>query len=189
MTDMAAWKIDKLDELTKLQNSISFLDFDRILKTGDSMVEVLKNGNKIAFLGNGGSAAESMHLAAEFVSKCSNEHRPLNAISLNESQSAITAIANDYGFEFVFERLVEAELRKGDILVSLSTSGKSINVLKAINKAVSLGVKVYLWTGLNKLELEGVDVWNCTLENTPRIQELHLIWGHLLAEYVELHFE
>lgn len=189
MKDMAVWKLSKLDELTKLERSISFLDFDRIIETGNSMVEVLKNGNKIAFLGNGGSAAESMHLAAEFVSKCSNEHRPLNAISLNESQSAITAIANDYGFEFVFERLVEAELRKGDILVALSTSGKSINVLKAINKALNLGVKVHLWTGSNNPELKGVDIWNCALESTPRIQELHLIWGHLLAEYVELHFE
>jgi len=189
MKDMTAWKLSKLDELIKLQHSISFLDFDRIQEAGNSMVEVLNNGNKIAFLGNGGSAAESMHIAAEFVSKCSNEHRPLNVISLNESQSAITAIANDYGFEFVFERLVEAELRKGDILVALSTSGKSINVLKAINKALSIGVIVYLWTGSNNLELKGIDVWNCALESTPRIQELHLVWGHLLAEYVELHFE
>ena len=189
MKDMTAWKLSKLDELIKLQHSISFLDFDRIQEAGNSMVEVLNNGNKIAFLGNGGSAAESMHIAAEFVSKCSNEHRPLNVISLNESQSAITAIANDYGFEFVFERLVEAELRKGDILVALSTSGKSINVLKAINKALSIGVIVHLWTGSNNLELKGIDVWNCALESTPRIQELHLVWGHLLAEYVELHFE
>ena len=103
--------------------------------------------------------------------------------------SKFVEIANDYGFEFVFERLVEAELRKGDILVALSTSGKSINVLKAINKALNLGVEVHLWTGSNNPELKGVDVWNCALESTPRIQELHLIWGHLLAEYVELHFE
>ena len=188
MTDMVAWKVKKLDELIKLQHSISSLDFDRILETGNSMVEILKNGNKIAFLGNGGSAAESMHLAAEFVSKCNIEHRPLNAISLNESQSAITAIANDYGFEFVFERLVEAELRKGDMLVALSTSGKSLNVLKAIKKALNLGVQVLLWTGPSDLDLNGVDVWNCAVESTPRIQELHLIWGHLLAEYVEIHF-
>jgi len=189
MKDKTGWKLRKLDELIKLERSISFLDFDRIIKTGNSMVEVLKNGNKIAFLGNGGSAAESIHLAAEFVSKCTNEHRPLNAICLNESQSAITAIANDYGFEFVFERLVEAELRNGDILVALSTSGKSINVLKAIDKAINLGVKVHLWTGSINLELKGVDVWNCALDSTPRIQELHLIWGHLIAEYVESHFE
>lgn len=189
MKDFAAWKLGKLDELAKLQQLIELLDFDRIIKTGNTMVEALKKGNKIAFLGNGGSAAESMHIAAEFVSKCSNDHRPLNVVCLNESQSAITAIANDYGFEFVFERLVEAELRKDDILVALSTSGKSINVLNAINKALYMGVKVHLWTGQNVLDLNGVDMWSCELESTPRIQELHLVWGHLLAEYVELHFE
>lgn len=189
MKDIAAWKLGKLDELAKLQQLIELLDFDRIIKTGNTMVESLKKGNKIAFLGNGGSAAESMHIAAEFVSKCSNDHRPLNVVCLNESQSAITAIANDYGFEFVFERLVEAELRKDDILVALSTSGKSINVLNAINKALYIGVKVHLWTGQNVLDLNGVDMWSCELESTPRIQELHLVWGHLLAEYVELHFE
>ena len=189
MKDIAAWKLGKLDELAKLQQLIEILDFDRIIKTGNTMVEALQKGNKIAFLGNGGSAAESMHIAAEFVSKCSNDHRPLNVVCLNESQSAITAIANDYGFEFVFERLVEAELRKDDILVALSTSGKSINVLNAINKALYIGVKVHLWTGQNVLDLNGVDMWSCELDSTPRIQELHLVWGHLLAEYVELHFE
>ena len=189
MKDISAWKLGKLDELAKLQQLIELLDFDRIIKTGNTMVEALKKGSKIAFLGNGGSAAESMHIAAEFVSKCSNDHRPLNVVCLNESQSAITAIANDYGFEFVFERLVEAELRKDDILVALSTSGKSLNVLNAINKALHIGVKVHLWTGQNVLDLNGVDMWSCELESTPRIQELHLVWGHLLAEYVELHFE
>lgn len=180
--------MSKLDELSKLQQSLSYLDFDRIIETGNFMVEVLKSGNKIAFLGNGGSAAESMHIASEFVSKCNIEHRPLNVICLNESQSAITAIANDYGFEFIFERLVEAELSKGDMLIALSTSGKSINVLRAINKALNLGVKVLLWTGPSHLDINEIDVWNCALESTPRIQELHLIWGHLLAEYVEIHF-
>jgi len=188
MKDITNWRSSRLDELIKLQNSISHLDFDRIIKTGDFMVEALECGNKIAILGNGGSAAEAMHIAAEFVSKCNIEHRPLNVICLNESQSAITAIANDYGFEFVFERLVEAELSKGDILVALSTSGKSINVLKAINKALNLGVQVLLWTGPDHFNLNGVDVWNCALESTPRIQELHLVWGHLLAEYIEIHF-
>jgi D-sedoheptulose 7-phosphate isomerase len=189
MNGFSDWKYSKLVELKKLQHSISLLEFDRIVESGNSIVEVLRNGNKIAFLGNGGSAAESMHLAAEFVSKCSNDHRPLHAISLNESQSAITAIANDYGFDFVFERLVEAELRKGDLLIALSTSGKSANVLRAINKALAIGVDVHLWTGSSNPDLRGVDIWNCALDSTPRIQELHLIWGHLLAEYVELHFQ
>ena len=179
----------KIAEMNKLQNNISILDFSRIENLGNDVVRILKNDKKVAFLGNGGSAAESMHLAAEFVSKCSKDHRPLNVICLNESQSAITAIANDYGFEYIFERIVEAELKEGDILIALSTSGKSINVLRAIRKAIEIGAKVYLWTGQNRIDLDSVEIWSCELLSTPRIQELHLIWGHLLAEYVELFFD
>jgi D-sedoheptulose 7-phosphate isomerase len=189
MRDIKSWKKEKLEELGVLQKLIINMEMDRIEILGKVVVNTLKKGNKLAFLGNGGSAAESMHLAAEFVSKCNYEHRPLNAISLNESQSAITAISNDYGFEFIFERLVEAELKRGDILIALSTSGKSPNVLRAISKALHLGVAVYLWTGPNKVEIKGINVWNCPIQSTPRVQEIHLIWGHLLAEYVELYFE
>ena len=189
MVDISSWKSKKIAEMDSLQSLISVLDFSRIENLGNTIVKTLRNDNKVAFLGNGGSAAESMHLAAEFVSKCSKDHRPLNVISLNESQSAITAIANDYGFEYVFQRVVEAELKKGDMLIALSTSGKSINVLNAISKALDIGVIVNLWTGSGIIELDFVDVWNCSIESTPRVQEMHLIWGHLVAEYVELFFE
>ena len=189
MVDVSQWKMKKIAEMNKLQNNISILDFSRIENLGNDVVRILKKDKKVAFLGNGGSAAESMHLAAEFVSKCSKDHRPLNVICLNESQSAITAIANDYGFEYIFERIVEAELKEGDILIALSTSGKSINVLRAIRKAIEIGAKVYLWTGQNRIDLDSVEIWSCELLSTPRIQELHLIWGHLLAEYVELFFD
>ena len=189
MIDTSAWKTNKLYEIQNLQDLISNIDFHQIESLGKLVVNVLENNKKVAFLGNGGSAAEAMHLASEFVSKCSKDHRPLNAVCLNESQSAITAIANDYGFEYVFERIVEAELKQGDILIALSTSGKSINVLRAIRKAIEIGAKVYLWTGQNTIDLDSVEIWNCELLSTPRIQELHLIWGHLLAEYVELYFD
>ena len=189
MVDTSSWKNKKIAEMNELQNNISTLDFSRIKNLGNDVVRILKDDKKIAFLGNGGSAAESMHIAAEFVSKCSKDHRPLNVICLNESQSAITAIANDYGFEYVFQRIVEAELKKGDMLIALSTSGKSANVLNAINTALEIGVKVILWTGSNNVEIESVDIWSCSIDSTPRVQEIHLIWGHLLAEYVELFFE
>jgi D-sedoheptulose 7-phosphate isomerase len=189
MDDTNAWRLNKLYELQNLQNLISNIDFGQIESLGKLVVDALKKNKKIAFLGNGGSAAEAMHLAAEFVSKCSKDHRPLNAVCLNESQSAITAIANDFGFEYIFERIVEAELNRGDILIALSTSGKSSNVINSINKAIQIGVKVFLWTGKNRIDINFVEIWNCELESTPRIQELHLIWGHLLAEYVELYFD
>lgn len=189
MNDTNAWKNNKINELQNLQYLISNIDFLKIESLGKIVVSALKKNKKLGFLGNGGSAAEAMHLASEFVSKCSKDHRPLSAVCLNESQSTITAIANDYGFENVFERIVAAELNEGDILIALSTSGKSINVLRAIRKANEIGVQVYLWTGQNTIDLESVEIWNCELRSTPRIQELHLIWGHLLAEYVELFFD
>ena len=184
-----SWEAIKLHEIHSLSKELDRLDFDRIESLGNRIVASLHNGSRLAFLGNGGSAAEAMHFAAEFVSKCSIDHPPISAVCLNTSQSIITAVANDFGFENVFERSVRAELRPGDILIALSTSGKSKNVLKAIHAACEIGISVVLWTGKNKVEeLNGIEVWNCELNSTPRVQELHLIWGHLLAEYVERRF-
>ena len=150
--------------------------------------KVFNNSGKIAFLGNGGSAAEAMHIAAEFTGKCVVDHRPLPVMCLNESQSALTAIANDYGIDFMFSRMVEAFLNPGDLLVCLSTSGRSKNVLKAIHSAKERGVSVILWMGDFESPDEKVDVWKVPSTSTPRVQEIHLMWGHLLAEIVEQSF-
>jgi D-sedoheptulose 7-phosphate isomerase len=186
--DITKWIEKKQSELRTVGSELIGLDFERIQNLGNIVVRALNNGNKVAFLGNGGSAAEAMHLAAEFISKCSVDHKPLNSVCLNESQSSITAIGNDYGFEFVFERLVQAEIKRGDILIALSTSGKSKNILNAIKSAVEIGAFVVLWTGSDVKKMTDVEVWNCMILATPRVQEIHLVWGHLLAEYVELHF-
>ena len=188
MKSIDTWVMEKQEELNSLGALLSNFDFNQVRNLGDLVIQKLNSGNKIAFFGNGGSAAEAMHIASEFVSKCCIDHKPLHAICLNESQSAITAIGNDYGFESIFERLVKAELKNNDVLIALSTSGKSINVLNAIKSALELGVYVVLWTGPNSINLPSVETWSCTLLSTPRIQEVHLVWGHLLAEYVELHF-
>lgn len=177
-------------ELDSLIQELNEIRLNEIRALGDRIVSKLNGGARLAFLGNGGSAAEAMHFAAEFVSKCTVDHPPLSAICLNSSQSILTAVANDYGFEYVFERAVRAELRPGDILIALSTSGKSKNVLKAIYAASGIGVEVLLWTGKSDIDgLEGVEIWNCGLSTTPRIQEIHLVWGHLLAEYIETRFQ
>jgi D-sedoheptulose 7-phosphate isomerase len=150
------------------------------------MAALFASGGRVAFVGNGGSAAEAMHLAAEFTGRCVNEHRPLSALCLNESQSAITAIANDYGVEHIFSRQVEAHLRSGDILIGLSTSGKSENILNAIKSAHSLGVDTMLWMGdFDSPQIPG-EIWKVPSKSTPRIQEVHLTWGHIVAEIVEL---
>jgi len=159
---------------------------EEILKLATEINLAFRKGNKIAFVGNGGSAAEAMHLTAEFTGKCVNDHPPLPAICLNQSISSITAIANDYGYENVFSRLAEAELNSGDILIALSTSGKSANIVKALEVATKMDVKCYLWTGNNEVSITETIIWNVPSTETPRIQEIHLIWGHVLAEIIEL---
>jgi D-sedoheptulose 7-phosphate isomerase len=147
--------------------------------------QTFKIGGKIVFLGNGGSAAEAMHLAAEFTGKCVLDHQPFAALCLNESQSSMTAVANDYGFEFIFSRAVKALLKPEDILVALSTSGKSPNVINALNDASKIGASCYLWTGSEIPKLENVEIWSVPARETPRIQEVHLMWGHIIAEVFE----
>jgi D-sedoheptulose 7-phosphate isomerase len=151
-------------------------------------IDTLAMGNKIAFVGNGGSAAEAMHIAAEFTGKCVIDHKPLDVICLNESQSALTAIANDYGVEHVFSRQVEAHLKTNDLLIALTTSGTSINILNAVAAAKKVGAKTMLWTGADAPNFSDARIWRAPTSSTPRSQEIHLIWGHMLAELVELHF-
>jgi len=150
------------------------------------LLDAVNRGNKIVFMGNGGSAAEAAHLAAEFTGKCVLPHRPIAALCLSESISAITAIGNDYGFNKIFSRQVEAHVKEGDVVVALSTSGRSQNVLDALELAVKLKAKCYLWTGKVNLGLPGVEIWKVPSNSTPRIQEMHLMWGHIIAEVFEI---
>ena len=151
-----------------------------------TLLDAVNRGNKIVFMGNGGSAAEATHLAAEFTGKCVLPHRPIAAICLNESISAITAIGNDYGFNEIFTRQVEAHVKEGDVVVALSTSGRTQNVLAALELAVMLKAKCYLWTGKVNFDLPGVEIWKVASNSTPRIQEIHLMWGHIIAEVFEI---
>ena len=176
----------RVDAARKLFQQEETFDSQRILGFAYQLVQAFNEGRTIAFVGNGGSAAEAMHLAAEFTGKCVLEHRPLNAICLNESQSALTAVANDFGVDYIFSRQVEAHLKKGDLLVALSTSGKSANILKAIQSAKELGVFVHLWMGDFECSIDEIEIWKVSARSTPRIQEVHLVWGHLLAEVVEI---
>jgi len=175
----------RIDDARSVYLNETSLDASRIEGLAKLIHETFESGHKIAFVGNGGSAAEAMHLAAEFTGKCVIEHKPLPALCLNESQSALTAIGNDYGIEFVFSRQVEAHLKAGDLLIALSTSGKSKNILNALKSARDQGVHSILWMGEFDIELKEVDVWKVPSTSTPRIQEMHLTWGHVVAEAVE----
>ena len=176
---------NRVSELRELINNGDSFPISQLHEIATEIKHCFSSGGKIAFVGNGGSAAEAMHLAAEFTGKCIIEHKPWPAMCLNESQSALTAIANDYGIEQMFARMVEAYLKPADILICLSTSGKSINVLNAVKVARRLNVKVFLWMG--DFDSPDVDcqVMKVPSKSTPQVQEVHLMWGHMIAEYLE----
>lgn len=176
---------NRVEQARKIFLDIDTNQINKIMDTAKLIYNTFESGKKVAFVGNGGSAAEAMHLAAEFTGKCVLDHKPLDSICLNESQSAITAIANDYGTEFIFSRQVQAHLSKGDVLIAMSTSGKSKNILAAVNEANKLEVKTILWMGNFESNLDGIEIWKVQSKSTPRIQEMHLFWGHTIAECVE----
>lgn len=150
--------------------------------------EALRNNNTIFWCGNGGSAAESSHLAVEFVGRFKNKRRTLPSISLNADSTAITCIANDFGYEEIFARQLEAIARKNDVLVVLSTSGNSKNILKVLEKSRDIGVSSIGFLGSGGGEAAKICDWSIVIDSdeTARIQELHLLLGHVLCEVAEL---
>jgi D-sedoheptulose 7-phosphate isomerase len=174
------------------QHLTSFEDFlnkceDSIRQSADVIFDCISNGGKILICGNGGSAADAQHLAAEFVGRYELERQPLPAIALSTDTSALTAISNDYGFNDVFVRQVKALGRKGDCLVAISTSGNSPNVLAAVMAARNLGMRTIGLTGGAGKKLASlcdITVMVPSLR-TSRIQECHITVAHLWCEYVD----
>jgi len=155
----------------------------------DRCVEALSKGHKLFFAGNGGSAAEAQHFSAELVGRFMNERPALAAIALNTDTSALTAIGNDYGYEQVFARQIEALGQPGDVLICLSTSGRSKNIVAAMQTARAKGMVTIAMTGLHPRDLADLSdvVLKVPSSHTPQIQEGHLILGHLLCAMVEKH--
>ncbi len=158
-----------------------------IEQAAQKVADCLKTGNKIIFFGNGGSASDSQHLAAEFVGRYEKERRALPAISFTTDTSILTAVGNDYGYEKVFERQVEALGRKGDVLFAITTSGNSKNVLLAVKKAKELGLYVIGFTGGTGGELKNMADLPIVIptKKTSRIQECHIMIGHIICECVD----
>ncbi|MDH5718099.1 MAG: SIS domain-containing protein [Spirochaetia bacterium] len=175
-------------ESIKAKESLLNLTSD-IEKAGLLAAETVRSGKKILLCGNGGSAADAQHIAAElivrFVSK--NERKALPAISLTLDPSSITACGNDYGYEFIFSRALEALGNEGDLLIGISTSGKSQNVIRAIEKAREKNIKVLLLLGSGGGRMKGMgDIEILVENNTPaRIQECHILIGHILCSIIE----
>ncbi|MCI4624403.1 MAG: D-sedoheptulose 7-phosphate isomerase [Candidatus Magnetoovum sp. WYHC-5] len=157
---------------------------------GNKAVEALKNGNKILLAGNGGSAADSQHIAAELVGRFRKERQGLPAIALTTDTSIITAMANDYGYDRIFERQIEALAKEGDIFICISTSGKSPNLLLAALYAKKMGVYTVGLLGKSGGELkDNVDLPIIVKSNnTPRIQECHILIGHIVCEIIDSQF-
>jgi D-sedoheptulose 7-phosphate isomerase len=160
---------------------------DLIANAGQMMIDSLRQGGKILFCGNGGSAADAQHLAAELMGRFLKEREPLSALALTVDTSTLTAIGNDYGYEYVFERQVRGIGRPGDVLVGISTSGNSHNVVLALKTGRKKGIATIGMTGANG----GVMEEFCDLmikvpaHRTDQIQQLHIVVGHALCGLVE----
>ena len=153
-------------------------------------IESLKKGNKILLFGNGGSAADAQHIAAELVGRYKTERKGLSAIALTTDTSTITSIANDYGYLHVFDRQVEALANKGDVVIGISTGGGSANVISALRLANDLGCKTIGFSGRDGGEFNTLCDVNliAIAEDTTRIQEMHILIGHTLCHLIEQAF-
>ncbi|WP_428045575.1 D-sedoheptulose-7-phosphate isomerase [Candidatus Avelusimicrobium fimicolum] len=163
---------------------------DIIVQIAQIWIESLANGNKVIFCGNGGSAADSQHLAAELMGRYKIDRNPMPAMSLTVDTSALTAIGNDYGYEKVFSRQLRGIAKKGDVLVGISTSGNSKNIIEAFQIAHSLGVKTVAFTGEGggRMKEEADICLNVPSTIINNIQEMHIASGHIICGLVEAHF-
>ncbi|WP_320034553.1 D-sedoheptulose 7-phosphate isomerase [Halarcobacter sp.] len=150
-------------------------------------VDTLKNGNKILLFGNGGSAADAQHIAAELTGRYKTERRGLPGIALTTDTSALTAIGNDYGYDRVFDRQVESLAVKGDLLIGISTSGNSGNVINAFKVGQELGCKIVGLSGRDGGAMNDLCDINLVVpsNDTPRIQEMHILFGHTICQIID----
>ena len=180
---------EAIEENIELMNSIlhDTIFMSQISQLADIMVKSLRKGGTIFFSGNGGSAADAQHLAAELSGRFYFDRAPLPAEALHCNTSYLTAIANDYGFEHVYERLIRGNGKKGDVLVGLSTSGNSLNITKAFETAKNLDITTIAFTGENGGKLKEVAdyILQIPSTDTPRIQEAHILIGHIICELIE----
>ncbi|MGE0269074.1 MAG: D-sedoheptulose 7-phosphate isomerase [Candidatus Omnitrophota bacterium] len=158
-----------------------------IIHAVEIIIESLKGHGKILFFGNGGSAADSQHVAAEFIGRFQKERRALAAMALTTDSSIITSLSNDYSYDIIFSRQIEALGRKGDVAFGFSTSGNSKNVIAGIEKARELGLKTIVLTGCDGGQLKGMTDVNIIVpsNSTARIQESHMCIYHTICELVE----
>ena len=169
-----------------IENTIDTL-IPIVEKASEMIIATLKSGHKILICGNGGSASDAQHIAAELIGRYKRNRKGLASIALNTDTSALTAIANDFGYDNVFSRQVEALANKGDLLIGISTSGNSQNILLALQTAKELGCNTLGLSGKNGGDMNTLCDLNIIVpsSDTPRIQEMHILIGHTLCQAVD----
>jgi|694.fasta_scaffold68494_4 D-sedoheptulose 7-phosphate isomerase len=180
----------KIEESISLKTSL-LSNTDILNAVNNAINEIVtcyKAGGKVLWCGNGGSAADAQHLAAELSGRFYYDRPPLFSEALHVNTSYITAVANDYSYDIIYSRLVEAMGKKGDVLIGLSTSGNSANVIKALEKANEMGITTIAFTGKTGGKMNGIGKYliNIPSTDTPRIQECHMLLGHTICELVEM---
>ena len=181
--------------ISAIQNSIETkkaILYDQVLlntisEVASAIIKAYKNNKKVLFCGNGGSAADAQHLAAELTGRFYFDRDPLFAEALHVNTSYLTAVANDYSYDEVYSRLVKAKGAKGDILIGISTSGNSVNIIKAFEQAKITGMTTVGFTGETGGKIKDLSDYliNVPSKDTPRIQETHILIGHIICELVE----
>ena len=183
ITDIIKASIDVKQQLLADESLIH-----QIQTVTDVITKAFQNGNAVYFAGNGGSAADAQHLAAEFSGRFYKDRKALPSDALHCNSSYLTAVANDYSYDVIYARLLEGLAKPGDVLVGISTSGNSGNIVKAFEMAKTIGVTTIGFTGQNggKLKSLGDYLINVPSNTTPRIQESHILVGHIICELVEI---
>lgn len=185
--EMKKITLSELNENVNIIKNISKNLSDTIIRASEMIIGTYQTGGKIILIGNGGSAGDAQHIAAEFVGRFKLERRSLPAIALTTNTSILTALANDYGYENVFSRQLDSLANDKDVLIVITTSGNSPNILKAVEEVKLRNIKVIGMTGRTGGELKNmVDILiNVPSDNTPRIQEGHITIGHIICYLVE----
>lgn len=180
--DQVKASIGVKEELLKDEKNIELIN-----RVAGELIAAYRAGKKTLIAGNGGSAADAQHIAAEFVSRFYFDRPALASIALTTDTSALTAIGNDYGYELLFSRQIEANGQAGDFYIAISTSGNSKNVIKSLESAKKMGIKTIGLTGRSGGKMKDmVDYWiGVPSDETPRIQECHILIGHILCAAVE----
>jgi D-sedoheptulose 7-phosphate isomerase len=185
--EIAADIIQAFESSIEVKRQVKQFHLIEIMKISELITTSLRSGNKLILFGNGGSAADSQHIAAELVNKFRRERKALAAVALTTDTSILTSISNDDSFDNVFARQLEAIGKEGDVALAFSTSGNSPNVLSTVNKAKELGISTIGFTGANGGKLkELVDLcFQVFSQSTPRIQEAHITVAHVICDVVE----